>query len=140
MCIYTQSLLQHASFSIVYHIFLIQIHLSFFSFLFHFAFSTSFCSMTRPIREKLTILLPRQLNFNQGQLCLLTPAEGAAGGEKARREQQEGRLVKDHTLKAHNAIHSATVICGFAPQNAIEIAFSIFSKQQLSFYKGEEGV
>lgn len=96
--------------------------------------------MTRPIREKLTILLPGQLNFNQGQLCLLTPAEGAAGGEKARREQQEGRLVKDHTLKAHNAIHSATVICSFAPQNAIEIAFSIFSKQKLSFFKGVEGV
>lgn len=43
-----------------------------------------------------------QLNFNQGQLCLLNPAEGAARGEKARGEQQEERRPKDHTVKAHN--------------------------------------
>lgn len=74
------------------------------------------------------------------------PANPSRGGSRRGEGQertaggQEGRLVKDHTLKSHNAIHSATVICGFAPQNAIEIAFSIFSKQQLSFFKGVEGV
>lgn len=50
-------------------------------------------STTRSLRKSLTVLLLSQLNFNQGQLCPLPPAEGAAGGEKGRRDQQEGRRV-----------------------------------------------
>lgn len=89
--------------------------------------------------KSLTMSLLGQLNFNQGQLCLLPPAEGAAGGEKGKREQQEGRRVYSWWWATQWRLiipsHSATIICGFALPNAWEITFSIFSQQLLSFWR-----
>lgn len=102
------------------------------------ATSSPFGSQASSLRKSLTALLCGQLNFNQGQLCLLPPAEGAAGGEKGRRQQQEGRGVCSWRWTTQWRLimlsHCATIICGFALPNAWEIAFSIFSQQVLSFY------
>lgn len=99
----------------------------------NFATSTPFWSLSRSLRKSLSTLLSGQLNFNQGQLCLLPPAEGAAGGEKGRRKQWEGRRVYSWWWTTQWRVimpsHSATIICGFAR----ETAFSIFSQQLLSF-------
>lgn len=83
----------------------------------NYATFISFWFPSRSLRNGLSTLLSGQLNFNQGQLCLLPPAEGAAGGEKGRREQQERRVYSlwwTTQWRVTKPSHSETIICGFS--------------------------